>query len=123
MNDLGFFQENVYGSNSVDSPTDKMFIVISSEGASKAFGTTGVDLVTYWVHQKKILGIDYATVDLALFRLRELLVGAQHFQGGDGWSLTGASWVDQSRDLADEAFQTITKFTTFRVASRNIVTT
>jgi hypothetical protein len=124
MNDLGFFQSNVFTSNSVDTPKDlNEFIVIVDGGADKAFGTTGATVVTYWVHRSRRAGVDYGPIDLALMRLREILVDVQHFAGGDGWVLSGASWVDQSPDLDDEAFNTITKFVTFRAAVRNVVTT
>lgn len=123
MNDLGYVQENVFAANSVQTPVqEKQFIVVMDEGADRAFGTTGAVAVTYWVHKSRKLGTDYAPIDLALMRLRELLVGAMHYAGSDGWVLAGASWVDQSRDLSDEAFDTITKFTTFRAAVRSVVT-
>jgi hypothetical protein len=124
MNDLGFLQANVFTMNSVDTPKDlNQFIVIADSGSEKAFGTTGATVVTYWVHRSKRLGIDYGQIDLALIRLRELLVDVQHFGGSDGWVLSCASWVDQSGDLQDDGFSTITKFATFRAAVRNIVVT
>lgn len=123
MEDLGYSSANVFSSNAVDTPTQlKQFIVITDEGTEKTFGTTGPVTVNYWVHLSRQLGADYSDIDLALLRIRELLVGAVQYAGTDGWVLTGASWVDQSRDLSDDVFNTITKFTTFRAAMRNMIT-
>lgn len=123
MNSLGFDSSNVFAANAATSvDKDRPFIVIVSQGTEKSFGITGVDLIEYWVHQPKNIALDYSLLDNALTRIRELLVEVVHFSGSDGWTLSGASWVDTSRDLTDDAMNTLTKFSTFRVASRNVVT-
>jgi hypothetical protein len=124
MQGLGFIEGRVWASNALDTPSPNTpFIIISSEGKEKAFGVVGVDLVTYWVHLPRNVVRDYGIIDLALDRIEELLLSAVHFVGEDGYVLSGASWVDRSRDLIDESFNTITKYSTFRAATRSVVVT
>jgi hypothetical protein len=47
----------------------------------------------------------------------------QHFVGSDGYVLSAASWIDRSRDLTDDAYNTLTKYSTFRAVTRSVVTT
>jgi len=124
MQGLGFIESRVWQANALDTPPrDTPFVIISSEGREKAFGNVGSDLVSYWVHIPKTVMRDYGIVDLALDRIEELLVATAHFVGEDGYVLTGASWVDRSRDLIDESFNTLTKYSTFRAATRSVVVT
>lgn len=123
MIDLGFIQDRVWAANAVDTPDpENVFMVIRSEGSEKQFGSVGRETITYWVHVPKAKSRDYWVIDEAIDRLKYLLATAQHFAGSDGYVLTGATWLDTSRDLTDDAFNTITKFATFAAAVRNVVT-
>lgn len=123
MQNLGFVAARVWASNALDTPPrDFPFIVINSLGQTKAFGTTGAETVSYWIHIPKGMGRDYGLIDLAIEQIKTLMEGVQHLTGSDGWSLTGASWVDTSQDLTDDALDTLTKFVTFRTATRSLVT-
>jgi hypothetical protein len=122
MQGLGFIEGRVYAANAVDSPNEDPFLVIKSGGFEKAFGTTGSETVTYWVHLPRSKSRNYWIIDEAIDRLKVLLTEVEHLSGEDGWVLSSASWIDTSRDLTDEAFNTITKYVTFRAATRNMVT-
>lgn len=120
---LGYVQDRVYASNAVDTPSQSApFIVINHDLTQKQFETTGAHTISYWVHRPMALGRDYNPIDEALHRIKELLVAVEHFAGSDGWSLTGASWIDTSRDLTDDVYHTFVKYSTFRIASRSLVT-
>mgnify|MGYP003576755031 CR=1 FL=1 len=124
MTGLGFTQARVFASNSVDTPErDQPFIVINVDLAEKAFAGTGAEIVSFWVHWARSKGRDYATIDNALLRIKELMLAAQQFAGDDGWVLAAGSWIDTSRDLTDEAYDTLVKYITFRAAVRSVVTT
>jgi len=120
---LGFIADRIYAANSADSPdTDEPFIVIRHELSEKAFTTFGVDIVSFWVHLPRKVTTDYASIDNALDRIKTLVVNAEQYPGDDGWVLTAGSYVDTSGDLVDEAYNTITKNSTFRVAAHSMVT-
>jgi hypothetical protein len=123
MQSLGFVQDRVWASNALDTPPrTHPFIVINSDGDEKVFGTTGRDTVSYWVHVPKEMSGDYNLIDLAIEQIKMLMEEVVHLVGNDGWSLTSATWIDTSRDLTDDAFNTIVKFVTFQAATRSLVT-
>lgn len=123
MQALGFVQDRVWASNALDTPDrEGPFIVINVDLTEKVFGTTGVETVSYWVHIPKEKGRDYSLIDLAIEQIKALMVEVVHLAGSDGWSLTAGTWVDTSRDLIDDGFNTIVKYVTFRTATRSLVT-
>lgn len=123
MQALGFVQERVWASNALDTPPrEHPFIVINVDLTEKVFGTTGVETVSYWVHLPKDKGRDYSVIDLAIEQIKMLMSEVMHLAGADGWSLTAGTWVDTSRDLTDDGFNTIVKYVTFRTATRSLVT-
>lgn len=123
MQGLGFIQERVFAANAADTPgQSEPFIVITSEGIEKSFGSVGPTLVSFWVHIPTSIGRDYWIIDEALDRIKILMLDVTHLAGSDGYVLTGASWVDTSRDLADDGYNTLTKYSTFRAACHSMVT-
>lgn len=123
MQELGFVQSRVYAAGSVDTPdTEEVFIIIRVEPQEKAFGNVGATAVSYWVHLPKNKSRDYRVIDAAIDRLKELLAEITHYAGSDGWVLSAATWLDTSRDLTDDAFNTLTRNVTFRVAAHFMVT-
>lgn len=123
MQGLGFVQTRVWAANALDTPDRTApFIVINSDGDTKVFGMTGRDTVSYWVHMPRELGRDYNIIDLAIEQIKMLMENVMHLAGTDGWSLTAGDWVDTSRDLVDEALNTLVKFVTFNAATRSLIT-
>lgn len=123
MQSLGFIQARVWASNSIDTPPpDYPFIVINVDLQEKMFGIVGRDTVSYWVHVPKGISRDYSLIDMAIEQIKALMTDVVHLAGSDGWSLTSATWIDTSRDLTDDAFNTIVKFVTFQAATRSLVT-
>lgn len=99
---------------------DKLWAVVRWLDAVKAFGTVGSWPMEVWVYQPMELGRDYGTIDLAMLRIRHLLTEAEQVAGGDGWTLTCATWQMDSGDLTDDGFRALTRFGRFGVAARPI---
>lgn len=117
LRDLGF--ETAYGSNAVDTPTEEMFLIVRWEDQTPQFGNRGPQRLTVWAHSKDR---DYSPIDLALGVVKDLLGGATHLAGADGWILTQADWRGDSQDLYDDGFGTITRNSGFDVVSRYATT-
>lgn len=117
--DLGTLR--IFSSEAPDTVSrDKRWAVVRWLDATRVFGTVGLSLMEVWVYQPIELGRDYGVIDLALLRAKELLVEAEQVPGGDGWTLSGATWESQSADLTDTTLNALTKFSRFRVAGRAI---
>jgi len=122
MQGLGFTQARVWASNALDTPDrNGPFIVINVDLQEKVFGVTGRDTISYWIHIPKEISRDYNLIDLAIEQIKALMENVTHLAGSDGWSLTAGTWVDTSRDLTDDAFNTIVKYVTFNTAARSFV--
>ena len=111
--------EVVYGSNSVDTPGEDFFLVVRWEQTQTAFKTVGSDRVSIWAHDK---GRDYTRIDKALTHVKELLTSTVHREGGDGWTMTLATWNGEGPDLMDGGFHTVTRYSDFTVVSRYTTT-
>lgn len=122
INSLGLTVNDIYGPNSVDSPDrDRMFIVIRVDDEPKAFVGKSIYIVSLWAHSPKSLGSDMTSVDALLVRIQEVLEAAEHVAGADGWTLTSASWQGSSGDFVDDGYHTNTRYSTYRLACRNVV--
>lgn len=123
MQSMGWIQDRVWQANALDTPgPDAPFVVINIDLDEKVFGTTGVETVSYWFHIPRTRVRDYAPIDLAIEKLKSNMAEVAHLAGSDGWSLTSGTWMDTSRDLTDPSFNTITKYVTFRTATRSLIT-
>jgi hypothetical protein len=113
LRDLGF--EAAYAGNSVDTPAENAFIIVRWEETPQAFGRTGKQRLTIWLHSRDR---DYADIDTGLEVVKNLLESAVHLPGADGWTLTQADWRGDSQDLYDDGYETITRNSAFDVVSR-----
>lgn len=111
--------EAVYSSNAVDTPEESMFVIIRWDASVGAFKSVGSDRCSIWVHD---VNRDYTRIDEALRRIKELLVGTIHRPGGDGWTMTLATWNGEGPDLFDGGFHTVTRYSDFTVLSRYTTT-
>lgn len=111
--------ETVYGSNSIDTPAEDLFIVISWSGDVPAFKNIGPDRCSVWAHDKNR---DYGRIDKVLKRVQDLLTETIHRPGEDGVTMTLAEWNGDGPDLTDDGFGTVTRFSDFTVVSRYTTT-
>jgi hypothetical protein len=110
---LGFF--SVEAANSVDTPPDNRFLIVKWLNKSIAFGSEGSTILQIWAHD---VDKDYTQIGKALKRIREILLGAVHVVGEDGWSLTVAEDAGEGPDLYDDGYGTCVRYAEFSVVSR-----
>lgn len=117
---LGLSADSIFGSNATDSPRrDSMFAIIRWEDAPLSGGRS-VYITSIWYHMPKEIERDYGKIDLAILRTKELMKGVEHLSGGDGWALTAATHLADSPDLYDDGYNSLTRYTQFRCACRNL---
>lgn len=120
LNMLGIDIDVIYGSNSTDTPPrDRMFVVNKWDDVSSSGGLP-VYTTTIWFHMPKDKELDYGKIDLAILRMKEIMKEAIHVEGADGWALVSATWVADSPDFPDDGYNSLTRYTQFRCACRNI---
>jgi hypothetical protein len=107
--------EAVYAANSVDTPDEEFFAVVSWGPATSAFGQTGTDRVSIWLYDKQR---DYGRINAGLARLKDLILGTTQRLGADGSTLSVAEWNGESQDLFDTGYEAVTRYADFTVASR-----
>jgi hypothetical protein len=114
----GITASSVYGSNSVDSPDERPFMILrwSEVEGEKDYGNVKRRSLTVWVHDS---GQDYARINTILKRVQVLLSGAVHITGADGDTLTQADWRGDSTDFIDDGFKTITRSSSYTVGVRS----
>lgn len=123
LNAMDFTLDRIFSSNVIDTPSREFrWMIISWIDAPKAFRNTGPCVAEIWVYQPKSLSKDYGVLDSALVRIKELLTGASHLAGADGWTLSEASWQGDSGDLTDEGFEALARFSRYKMAARPVVT-
>lgn len=113
LNTLGF--DSVWAGNSIDSPPQNRFIVLRWEEATASFGQRGRTRLTVWFHDTDR---DYGGIQQAMQVVRDVLEGAVHVLGADGVTLTTAKWDEDSSDLFDDGYGTVTKWSGFTVVAR-----
>lgn len=112
---VGLGVEAIYPVNAVDTPPEECFLIIRWDDTTKAYGVTGSNRATVWAHDKDR---DYERITGVLQRIEDLLAGAVHRAGEDGWTLTQADWLGQGPDLFDSGYETCTRYSDFQVVSR-----
>jgi hypothetical protein len=119
MNMLGIDQDVVFGSNATDTPSrSRLFVVCRWEEVSQS-AMMSVYLASVWFHIPQEIERDYAKIDNAILRLKELLRAVEHRSGSDGWVLVSASWVGDSPDQFDDGYNSLNRYSQYRCACRN----
>jgi hypothetical protein len=121
---LGFDKDSVKVNYDGDQrPTDTMFMVLS--WGNEAEGLRGDDVfsvplktLTIWVHVYKQFSTDFVRIDSVFDILDGLLGGMINVDGADGVTLSQAIPGLRSRDLRDDAYQTICRSSSYRILDR-----
>lgn len=120
INMLGFEQDFVFGSNATDTPPRTHgFVVINWGDILRSAGGLQVYLATIWFHIPKERERDYAKIDNAVLRVKELASDVEQRMGADGWVLTAMTWIGSSPDLPDDGYNTLTRYAQVQCACRN----
>lgn len=112
LNAEGIDAATLLGEQAVDTPKVRPFGVVRWGQNIPGVGRSTVRSLTVWYHDDPA---DYARINRCVKRTRAVLEGAVGVQDTDGGWLTQADWTDDSADLADDAYGTITRNTSFRV--------
>lgn len=113
--DVQLALEAVYATNSVDTPAEHWFAVVTWGVSSPSYGTTGVERAQVWFHDTDH---DYGRINRALTRLKQLLVATVGLEGADGIVLSVAEWNGEGPDLRDDGYGTVTRYGEFTAISR-----
>ena len=111
--------EGVFAANTADTEDVAdmgCFLVVRWEDSLRAFGNRATVPLVVWAHDH---GRDYnQRIQPALERVKDVLQGAFHTAGVDGFTLTCATWQGDSGDLFDDGYNTIARYSTFQAVSR-----
>jgi len=109
--------EAVYPKGAVDTPPETVWLVITHDPRTPAFGNRGSERVSFWVYDRG--SQDYAkAIDPIIERVKRILSDATHVSGSDGATLTTATWAGDGPDLMDVDVNALTRWTDFTVVSR-----
>jgi hypothetical protein len=122
---LGFNDTNVkvnYDSN--QRPSDTMFMVLHWDQEQP--GLRGDDTIVYkpfknliiWIHVYKEFSTDFIRIDNVIDILDSIMTSMIHVDGADGYTVSLAEVGQRSRDLRDDAYQTICRSASYRILDR-----
>jgi hypothetical protein len=121
---LGFDKNSVLVNYNGDQrPTDTMFMVLS--WGNEAEGLRGDDVfnvpiksLTIWVHMYRQFSTDFVRIDDVFDILDGILGQMIEVDGADGHTLSQAIPGLRSRDLRDDAYQTLCRSSSYRILDR-----
>lgn len=122
--DLGFDKDSVLVNYNGDQrPSDTMFIVLSWGNDTE--GLRGDDVffvpiknMTAWVHMYRQFSTDFVRIDSVFNILDNILSNMIEVTGADGVTLSQAIPGLRSRDLRDDAYQTLCRSSSYRILDR-----
>lgn len=95
------------------------FIILRWEETSTNPGVDSViRVLTVWAHYPAEKSTDYSRIDEILTNVKRILTGMEHVAGVDGYTVTCIEYQGDSSDLKDDAFNTISRNSTYKVLSR-----
>jgi hypothetical protein len=80
-------------------------------------GNRGPRELGVWAHIPQEKSTRFGNIDQILKRVREVLEPLELVPGGDGVTLVSCKYTGESEDMTDVGFQTIMRYSTFRVLS------
>lgn len=104
-------------------PVDKMFIVIGWNAPEEALRgddifTREFQSVTFWVHFLRSDTTDFGRIRDVFDILDDILLNMIHVAGDDGYTISCVESAGRSRDMRDDAYQTICRSISYRILSR-----
>lgn len=95
------------------------FIILRWEEENTSSSVPSVTrTLTVWAHYPAEKSTDYSRLDSIMGVVKKILTGLEHVAGQDGQTVTCVEYNGASPDLKDDAFNTISRNSTFRVLSR-----
>jgi hypothetical protein len=121
---LGFDKDSVLVNYNGDQrPTDTMFMILTWNAETE--GLRGDDIfnipiknLTVWVHMYREFSTDFVRID-DVFNILDGILGQMiEVDGADGVTLSQAIPGLRSRDLRDDAYQTLCRSSSYRILDR-----
>lgn len=109
-------------------PSDEFFMVLgwgsdTTELRGDDTFSRGPKDLTIWVHMYRELSTDYNRIDDILNILDDIFDSMIHVDGADGYTVTLVDTSPgRSRDMRDDAYQTLCRSASYRVLSRQTAT-
>lgn len=121
---LGFDKNSILVNYNGDQrPTDTMFMVLSWNTETE--GLRGDDVfniplknLTIWVHMYRQFSTDFTRIDDLFNILDGIICQMIEVDGADGYTLSQAIPGTRSRDLRDDAYQTLCRSSSYRIVDR-----
>jgi hypothetical protein len=92
---------------------DGFFIILRWEEMLDTVGN--VNVLTVWAHRSRSAGVNFDSITKILLRCKDILEDAMHVLGEDGNVLTQAKFKGMGPDVADEGYDTLTRYAVFEV--------
>jgi len=115
----GINESRVWNAQSLDVMPRKGYTILTrwEEETMQRGGFGRREVLTVWAHHPRESMTDFAGINEILDRVEEVLLGAIHVQGVDGW-LNQVVYNGRSPELNDEGYKTIARNAAFLVSSR-----
>lgn len=78
----------------------------------------GATSLTVWAYASRMETKDHAELQEILDRVDKILLGMEHYDGGDGYIVTAVRYEGRSEDLSDEGYDAIAMNSAFSVVFR-----
>lgn len=95
---------------------DGYFLVLRWEETLDTIGD--VQVLTIWAHRSRSAGVNFSALRKMLLRIKDLLQTAAFVTGSDGDVMVQARFKGMGPDLADEGYDTLTKYAIFEVNTK-----
>lgn len=108
-------------------PNDETFVVLGWGDDSIVLRgddnfTRGFKSLTIWVHIYRELSTDFTRIGDIIDIIDDILTNMIHVDGADGHTVSMVEKAGRSRDMRDDAYQTICQSASYRVLSRETAT-
>lgn len=104
------------GSRRPPAGADDYFLILRWEEMLETIGD--VRVLTIWAHRSRSKGVNYKSLTDLLFRVKSVMQTAAFVTGSDGDTMTQAKFRGMGPDLADEGYDTLTKYAVFEVNTK-----
>lgn len=104
------------GSRRPPVEADDYFLILRWEEMLDTIGD--IQVLTVWAHRSRSKGVNFKALRDLLFRVRDVLQTASFVTGSDGDTMTQSNFKGMGPDLADEGYDTLTKYAVFEVNTK-----
>lgn len=123
LNLLGITEDSIFPNYSLDERpvNDGPFLILRWGAGNGRFwdSVKSPRGLNVWAHYPVEVTTDHVEVDKVLNRVDSVLLSLEQVSGEDGETLTSVRSTGSSPDMKDEGFQTISRYNSYDILSRN----